>query len=93
MSDPRAAFESWFAAAYGPDPSDGELLANLHEAARQESFKAGAWAAWQVTHAERAELLSLVEGVHNEERHDEMPRRAVGACVDWVRAHCSTRPD
>ena len=43
----RAEFESWFTSTYGPDPTPGELLANLTEAARLQAFTAGAWAAWK----------------------------------------------
>ena len=47
MSDARAAFEAWFASVYGPPPSDAQILVNLAESARLETFMGGAWAAWQ----------------------------------------------
>ena len=58
----RDAFEAWFVATYGPPPTDDELLANLHEAARIEAFMGGAWAAWQHCRAVQAIIAEAQAG-------------------------------
>ena len=72
----RAEFEAWFTATYGPDPTPGELLANLTEAARLQAFTAGAWAAWKHCRAVQVVVVGNDEPTESDPFHGGSPYSA-----------------